>query len=278
MSSRLTCINKSTHTCTHARTHTHTYTHTHTISLSISHRQYCLGSIIKFSEILSPLPFLHTVIPSTTVIFTYRAYQDLDSDAAQLIFEVAVPQGNNNTQVIPPPPSRAGSAQRTPPQFAPFPSFAVGRALSEAGLVCFRPDKVHINIGVGIGSLGDCAGLSAGPIILFWPQSTIIVDERRPGEPKNDDQGVVAAVYSAADNFRDSLQSISSPPFACTLYYNVYRDDYVFCASKVCEETQIASGYQAIGREGFSSSDMGKTDSLPLYFFWSSSKQVGKNE
>eukprot|EP00047_Mylnosiga_fluctuans_P019241 m.80440 g.80440 ORF g.80440 m.80440 type:complete len:1055 (+) comp8042_c0_seq1:56-3220(+) len=206
-----------------------------------------------------------------SVVFSFRAYQvgasAPDRSDGVIVFEIAIPDGATGTQIVPPPPSLAGSSQRTPPQIAPFPAFSIDvPGLSGAGYACFHPDKDHLSVGKDVGNLGDCATLSAGPTILYWPKSTVL-----SGESSTE---LAAALFSFADNFKVSLQRISEPDVPATLYYNHNRDDYVFCTNTLCVDTQVASGYGALSHEGFAPSTGESGATVPLYFWWSPTKQT----
>ena len=183
---------------------------------------------------------------------------------SQLQFDVAFPEGANGTQIQPPPAPDDGDGMQSPEQISGFPSFRVEDALEQAGFACYRQDKVHIKIGANVSTIDDCATLTGGPTILFWPSSSF-------PSSANDTSGLAAAVFSSANNFKLNFQRVFAF-YAISLFYNPGRRDYVFCAADGCSQSQIGSGYTVLSEEGLAPPSGHTT--IPLYFWWSPSRQA----
>jgi hypothetical protein len=139
------------------------------------------------------------------------------------VFEVSVPAGATVAAVA------LNANGLSPPQFAPFPSFAVGGThgygtdggdlLSSGAAMCHGSDKNHL-YSFGPGGLASatqpCFTLASGPVYLSWPSS-------------ESPTGQSALVASAADSFHlnynrvgDAGQGAHSRGIACMQWHSVH--------------------------------------------------------
>ena len=110
---------------------------------------------------------------------------DLPRDG-MVTFDVALPRGALGLQM-----RAVDLSDRSPPQFAPFPSFDIaGSAPLENGLaMCYGSERPHLLSSVGVsGFTSQCTTLSGGMSVLAWPDAESV-------------SSVAGAVVTAANEF-----------------------------------------------------------------------------
>lgn len=135
---------------------------------------------------------------ATPVNYVAKGYSEasraVDGDGL-LVFEVAMPIGATGIQVQPFSPS-----ERSPPQFAPFPSFDVLNSppLVNGASMCYGSERPHMLVERGIAGLSaQCLTLSGGMTQLAWPDSA-------------SPTGMSGAVLTAANEFHLSLSRLTN--------------------------------------------------------------------